>query len=41
MPLGFGGEAPDAAAILQHFQKILILVIFWSKFLLKSALLNG
>jgi len=39
---GFGGGASDAAAILQlFFQKYAFLGIFWSKFLLKTAFLNG
>jgi len=39
---GFGGGAPDAAAIfLLFFSKIRIFRYFWSTFLLKTSFLNG
>jgi len=40
-PTGVWGGAPDAAAILQLFQKYAFLGIFWSKFLFKTAFSNG
>jgi len=39
---GVGGETIDAATILQlFFTKYAFLGAFWSKFLLKTAFLNG
>jgi len=39
---GLGGEARDVAAILELFsQTYAFLGVFWSKFLLKTAFLNG
>jgi len=38
----FGGGSPDAVAILRSIsKKYTFLGIFWSKFLLKNAFLNG
>jgi len=40
-PVGVRGRSPNVAVILRLFKKYAFFAIVWSKFLLKSAFLNG